>query len=106
MPLEGIRYRTIKPVQWEIGRKGSGYWLRVPPGFVFDVSVPLWLRWAFNPRCERFLKAACLHDYALDVLYWDRTTAAAAFNSGLTASGVGRIQRLIMTLAVIVWRWR
>ena len=98
-------FATTRVLQWEVGRKGSGMWIEVPVGFGFDVSVPCGLRWLFNPRHARYLKAACLHDYALSQ-QWDRVAAAAVFADALKADGVGRWRRLTMTLAVIVWNWR
>ena len=103
-PLPGARWRVVRPVPWEIGRPGSGLWLIVPIGYEFDVSVPWWLRWAVDRRDPRYLKAAALHDWALDDR-WDRVSAAAAFADALRADGVGRARRLAMTLAVIVWRF-
>lgn len=108
-------YLTVRPLAWEIGRKGSGLWLRVPSDFPFDVSIPRpvalvarLLTWAsrgrvmfLNPRNPKYRKAAALHDYALHVLEWDRVSAAAAFASALKVSGVARGTRLIMVGAVI-----
>ncbi len=69
------------------------------------MSVPRGLRWLFDPHNPKYLKAAALHDYALDQ-GWDRVSAAATFDAGLKASGVNRITRLIMVLGVIVFRFR
>ena len=103
-PLPGSRWRVARPVRWEIGREGSGLWLVVPVGYVFDVSVPWWLGWAVDPRDARYLKAAALHDWALDD-GWDRVSAAAVFADALKADGVGRTLRLAMTIAVIAWNF-
>ena len=104
--LDKPNYRTRKGVEWEIGTEGSGLWLRVPIGFEFDVSVPWIFRLWFRPSDVRFLKASCLHDYALATLGWDRVSSAAAFSEALKASGVPRLTRLAMVLGVISWRWR
>jgi len=101
---EGEKYVTVLPLPWEVGVKGSGLWLRVPPGFVFDLSIPRALRWLFDPHAAKFRKPGALHDYALH-LGWDRVSAAAAFADALKASGVGRMERLVLVLAVILWRW-
>lgn len=105
-PCGGKYFRTTKPVMWELGVKGSGLWVTVPVGYVFDVSIPraLWL--ILDPTDERFLKAACLHDYSLHVMGWDKVSAAALFSGALTASGVRRALRLIMVVCVIAWRFR
>lgn len=105
-PIGGIRYRTLKELCWEVGRKGSGLWVRVPPGYEFDVSIPKLLRWALNPHNPQYLKAGALHDYLLHVALWERVSSAAAFSDALSAEGVGRLKRLAMVLAVISWNWR
>mgnify|MGYP000512614943 CR=1 FL=1 len=102
-PVRG-RYTTTKEVKWEIGATGSGAWLCVPASFDFDVSVPRLTQWAFDPNDERFLKAACLHDYAL-LLGWSRTSAAGPFADALTAEGVPPFTRFLMVAAVITWHW-
>lgn len=104
VPAQGFDYRTTKPVQWEIGAVGSGLWLRVPTGFRFNISVPVCLWWAVQPDNEKFLKAACLHDYALRI-GWSRVAAAAAFSEALRADRVGVLKRLAAVLAVIIWKW-
>lgn len=101
---QGAGYITTAPLSWEIGQLGSGLWLHVPPGFVFDVSVPRWLHWAFDPHDPRYHNAAALHDYAL-WLGWDRVASAAAFSAALKACGVNRLERLAMVICVIIWRF-
>jgi len=91
-------------LSWEIGCKGSGLWVEVPAGFLFDVSVPRGLWWAMSPHDPKYLRAAALHDYLLS-LGWDRVTSAAAFAAGLKASRVGKVRRLVLTVLVIAWRW-
>ncbi|MEM9795138.1 MAG: DUF1353 domain-containing protein [Pseudomonadota bacterium] len=103
--LPGNRFRIVRPIKWEVGRKGSDLWVIVPIGTVFDVSVPVWLRWAFDPRDARYLKAAALHDWTLEE-GWDGVTAAGLFAEALKADGVGFARRLAMVLAVIVWTFR
>lgn len=101
---QGAGYITTAPLDWEVGRKGSGLWLRVPVGTFFDVSVPRFVHWLFSPHDARYRKAAALHDYAL-ADGWDRVSAAAAFADALKAGGVGRLERLTMVFGVIVWRF-
>lgn len=100
----GAGYVTTASLQWEIGKVGSGLLVVVHEGFAFDVSVPWFARWAFNPTDTRYRKAAALHDWALSE-GWDRVAAAALFNDALNASGVGGVERLAMTIGVILWRW-
>ncbi|WP_026756665.1 DUF1353 domain-containing protein [Sediminimonas qiaohouensis] len=98
-------YRTTGTLRWEIGAKGSDLWVTVPVGFPFDVSIPRGLRWAFDPHDVRYLKAAALHDYAIHELDWPRVTAASLFSEALRAQGLGRLRRLVMVLAVIIWKF-
>jgi len=98
-------YVTTAPLEWEVGRNRSGLWVRVPVGMYFDVSVPWAVRWLFKPTNPRYRKAAALHDWAL-ADKWDRVAAAALFNDALAATGVGKIERLAMTIGVIVWKWK
>lgn len=98
-------YRVLDPVIWEVGAEGSGLLVRVPVGFVFDISVPRGLRWILSAHDRRVLKAAALHDHLL-CRGWDRVTAAAAFHDALLADGVGRRLRFALWLCVSIWRWR
>ena len=103
--LDGIRYRVLAPITWEMGKKGSGWFFTVPAGTMFDVSIPALLRWVFSPHDPRFLKAAALHDELL-IAGIDRVTAAGAFNEALKADGVSAARRLTMTAAVAFYRWQ
>lgn len=101
----GDRYQTTTPIIWEIGRVGSGERLTVPQGFPFDVSIPWYLQWLFDPHDLRFLKAACLHDYGLHD-GWDRRTIGAIFHEALRADKVHPIERIPMWLAVSLRKYR
>lgn len=105
-PTTGIRYKTTKSLEWELGSKGSGLWIRVPVGFIFDVSIPKPLRWLLSPHNPKLLKAACLHDYTLHVLGWKRVAAASTFSEALRADNVNSLLRLMMVYAVIGWKWK
>ncbi|WP_282094297.1 DUF1353 domain-containing protein [Epibacterium ulvae] len=62
-------YITTKEVQWDIGKKASGWVLTIPAGTPFESSVPPVLRWAFSPHDPYFLKAALIHDTLLETGY-------------------------------------
>nr|WP_244977894.1 DUF1353 domain-containing protein [Aureimonas jatrophae] len=102
--MEGIQYRQHGATRWEIGAKGSGWWFEVRDGTVFDVSIPVLLRWIFDPHDPRYLKAAALHDELLRSGV-DRITAAGASNAALAADGVSRPKRFAMTIAVAFYRF-
>ena len=104
-PIGGIRYQTIKEVCWDVGKKGSGFTVSVPVGYEFDFSVPVSLRWLIDPKDPIYHKAGCLHDYLLHIEEWERVAAAASFSDALKADGVPKAKRLLMTFAVIQWKY-
>jgi hypothetical protein len=99
----GDDFITVRAIRWHLGRSGSGWVYTVEAGFRFDVSIPVWAQWAFDPKDERYLKAACLHDHMLEN-GWSRVTAGAEFHEALRADGVGRIRRKLMWLAVSLFK--
>jgi hypothetical protein len=104
-PLSGILYVSTKPLSWDVGAKGSGLTVTVPAGVRFDVSIPHGLRWLFDPHDPHYLKAAALHDQML-AMGWDRLTAGAIFHQALKADGVSRWRRLVMWLAVSLFKYQ
>ncbi len=76
----------------------------MPAGFRVDVSVPIPLRWLFSPHDPRFLKAAALHDHMLNE-GWNRIEAAGPFERALAADGTSLWRRLVMFLAVALYRF-
>lgn len=105
-PMRHRPYMTIRELKWDLGRKGSGLTVTVPPGFHFGMSVPQWLTWLIDPDNPRYQKAACLHDYALEELHFDRVTSAALFADALRSERVPGWVILFMTFAVIAWNWK
>lgn len=103
--IYGITYKSVRPLMWEVGRKGSGYLVTVPKGSVFDVSIPRPFWWLFDPHEPAYLKAAALHDELLR-RDWARTTAGAEFHEALKADGVVLWRRLVMWLAVSLFKFR
>ena len=99
------QFKAVVTVQWDIGRKGSGFTYEVPPEFCFDVSIPWYLRCIFNPTRPDFLKAAALHDHMRMVEDWDRRTAGAIFHEALKADGVRLATRFAMWGAVSLYRY-
>ena len=95
-------YRLGDDLEFDIGKAGSGMVYVVPSGFWFDVSIPRFARWFFNPNDYRYLKAAAIHDHML-IEGWDRQTAAAVFYRALRASYVPTWRAVTMYLAVSFW---
>lgn len=106
VPVGGTSFEVSTPVPWELGAKGSGLWLIVPCGARFDCSVPRLLRWAFDPLDPRYRKASCLHDWLLAAKGWGRVAAGAIFHDALAADGVRPWERLLMWLAVSLYKFR
>ena len=100
--LTGCRYRLMRPLRWEIGRKGSGLVYTVPAGFVFDVSVPWTMTWLIDPNERSYLLAAAIHDHML-ADGWKKNTAAIEFYHGLRAMNVTRPKAVIMAAGVLLW---
>lgn len=57
---------TTEAIEWDLGRKDSGYTLYIWAGKEFESSVPWYLTWLMNPDDPRFLLAACVHDVLLE----------------------------------------
>lgn len=101
----GMAFRVTAPLVWGDGRKGPAWGVTVPVGFTFDASVPWWARWYQDPLDPCIRRAAALHDWALSQ-GWRRLSAASLFEDALYADGTGRARRLILSLAVILHKWR
>lgn len=54
----GKRYATTGPV--------TAYGQTIPAEFVFQVSVPNWMRWPIDPHDPRWLWASLWHDWFLE----------------------------------------
>ncbi len=79
-------YRLEAPLAWECGKRGSGFWLNIPAGTTFDVSVPRFLEWIVSPHDRRVLLAAAVHDELLRQGF-DRPFASGEFRRALIALG-------------------
>lgn len=60
-------YITTKRLEWEIGKKHSGWVLIIPEGKEFESSVPKWLHKIWSPDDLHYLKAAVIHDTLLEL---------------------------------------
>lgn len=98
-----IQFEVIVPIRWEVGRKGSGWNVDVETGFHFDVSVPWFARFIFNPLNPKYLRAAAVHDKML-IMGNDRKTSGASFYDALRASGVGYLEAHIMWFFVSMYK--
>lgn len=96
----GAKYLTTDIVSWEIGRKGSGRWIDVPRGFLFEPSIPFPATTVLDPDNPKYLKAACVHDYLRHIEQWDRMSSGGVFHEILKADGVPKRERLAMWAAV------
>lgn len=103
LPGVSRRWRTAAPVTWEIGTKGSGRWIEIPPGREFESSVPWWARWIIDPDDPRFLLAALVHDVMLEEGIYGRVQAAAEWFDGARAGGAPRGLARLAFIAVAAW---
>lgn len=103
-PVGGIQYVTTVGVRWDMGKKNSGWTLKIPAGTVFDLSVPWFGRWYANPHDQRYHLAALLHDLLLEAGY-SRAFAASAFDDALAANGISKAKRRVLLAVVISWKW-
>jgi len=103
--VEGIKYRSTRPIVWHVGFLGSGYVVEVPSGEIFDGTIPWWARAFFSPHNPKYLKAFLLHDYLLR-LGWDRFSAGAVFHEALKAEGVSKTERAIMSVTVMFFKYQ
>ncbi|MEO0385031.1 MAG: hypothetical protein AAF234_15910 [Pseudomonadota bacterium] len=65
---QGKRYGTTEPI--------AAYGQTIPAGFVFQVSVPNWMRWPIDPHDPDWLWASLWHDWALKQ-GWSKLRASA-----------------------------
>ena len=94
-------YVTTAEAAWTVAAPHGVPWvITVPAGFVFQISVPRWLEWAFDPHDPRFLAAAAYHDWSLH-LDTSRGLSALIFYQVLVSQGVGRWKAGAMAAATI-----
>ena len=103
-PVVGTRktYALGYPLQWEIGTKGSSWWLTVPTGTRFDISVPRLLEWLLSPHDRRVLLAAAIHDRLLERGH-DAAFASAEFRRAAIARGVPKASAWGVFFATLIW---
>lgn len=97
------RWRTLVPIEWEVGKKGSGNWITIPEGREFENSVPWWGRWFISPDDPRWLLGAVVHDYVLEEGIEGRPQAAAEWYDGVLAGGVPEWKAKLAFVAVAAW---
>lgn len=106
VPFEvGTTYVLTSHLGWDIGRKGSPWFLIIVSGNVFDLTVPRGLRWLQSPHDRQLLPAAAVHDELLKRGH-DRPFAAAEFRRAARARGVGPWKAWALFLAVLAWTCR
>lgn len=97
------RYRSTRPIEWEIGRQGSDWWVTIPAGTEFESSVPWWARWFISRDDPRFLLAALVHDYLLEEGTYGRPQAAAEWYDGALAGGAPKWKARLAYIGVAAW---
>ena len=96
------RWRSTRPVEWEVGTKGSGRRITIPAGTEFESSVPWYGRWFVSPDDPHFLLAALVHDHLLESGIYGRTQAAAEWYDGARAGGAPNLKAKVGYVAVAI----
>lgn len=97
------RWRSTRPLEWEIGRQGSGRWVTIPAKTEFESSVPWWARWFISRDDPRFLLAALVHDHLLEAGAYARPQAAAEWYDGALAGGAPGWKAKIAFVGIAAW---
>lgn len=105
-PVAGIDYITTQDLDWGIWSPNSKTRLKIPAGFVFNVSIPKKLRWALNPHDPRFRLAGAIHDYLLHVEGARHIRVSGDFHDALRATNTPRLLAIIMWLVVSLRKYR
>ena len=95
-------YQLEAPLNWDIGKKGSGWSLLITPGTTFDISVPRLFEWALSPHNRRVLPAAAIHDELLRRGH-DSAFASSEFRRALIARGYLHWRAWGLFLATLIW---
>lgn len=96
------RWASTAPFRWEIGRRGSGRWVLIPPR-EFESSVPWWARWFISRDDPQFLLAALVHDHMLEAGVYGRPQAAAEWYDGALAGGAPIWKAKVAYICVAAW---
>ena len=101
----GVNWQTERPFDYEIGLKGSGLLITVPPQFTTDLgTIPAAARVLINPADARCAAAFVLHDYLCSWQGFSRTVADAVLYEGLMALGTPRWKALLIYIGVSIYR--
>lgn len=93
-----IDYVVVQSFTHDTGLEGGDKVL-INEGFVFNCSIPRFLRWLLDPHDPRYLRASAVHDMLLK-LGMDRRRAGAEFEAVLRGDGVRGVELFAMWLAV------
>ncbi len=80
-------YYTVKAINWDVGKKGSGFTITVPKGREFESSVPRFLHWVLSPDNLRYLLSAVIHDFLLEENYRAFFAAGEWYDAALKSDG-------------------
>lgn len=98
--LDNYRWQLLAAFEFHVGGYPSEEVIRIPAGWVTDLtSVPRAL-WAIYPPHGRYAKAAIVHDYLYDFAIGSKDYADQTFLEAMTVLEVSRITRTAMYWAV------
>lgn len=99
---ESIDYEITEILPWEIGKTGSGWWLIIEEGTIFQISVPQIFRGILNPHDERVLLAAAIHDELLN-LKFDVAFASSEFRRAAKDLGAAGVFAWALFFSTFIW---
>jgi hypothetical protein len=93
--------RLVAPIVFELGARGSGFFITVPQGYITDgYSLPGRMLQLFQPASATFLLPAILHDWLYDVGSVPRDMCDRILLQAMRAVGVAAWQRFFVYRAV------
>lgn len=106
--VEGIDYRLTADLVWEVGWKGSGQYLRIKAGTVFQSSVPSLARWIVSPHHKPWLLASAVHDEMLKRGYSPARAAAEWFEAVEAFAEQDNKRKLVKPalIGIVIWTVR
>ncbi len=97
--LDDYRWRLMEPFEFWLTDAPDDV-IRVPTGYVTDLTSVPRLFWSIFPPHGRYAKAAIVHDWLYDNALRTKAEADRIFLDGMTVLGVPRWRRWVMYAAV------
>ncbi|MEQ1667205.1 MAG: DUF1353 domain-containing protein [Sulfuriferula sp.] len=101
--LDNYRWQLLAAFEYHVGSYPGEVVIRIPAGYVTDLtSVPRPL-WAIYPPHGRYAKAAIVHDYLYSNALVNKAYADKTFYEAMGVLGVRKVTRQLMYFAVLIF---